>query len=843
MEIIQSKTILFLITILLIPVGGSMAFAQTVDENAPPVDDLDIIPDDNTVGPVATVNELQEAHSHVTNLLLDTSDQIANTGYVNEEVYLEAVYVDEETMKLVIWLDPAQMYDPIDDKDIQEELGIAVPIEIKYGFFTAEVSSSQATSCPADSGSSICYYWGRYVDRCLPSATTSRCNTYSTIISSGGYALPTLIGSNPAPVDTDGDGIPNSVDQCDTQPETRNGYQDTDGCPDTPPTPPPTSTGNVIFSDNFESGFSKWRESGQLEWQIGTNDDGVVLSGHSSSNQIAKADDCDDQACILSLASSINLSGYTSATLEFDRYVDRGLDRNEYLSVEVGNNGVYSQVFRWTDRSGDDGLWHHERVNLAPYLRSGFDVRFLTEESSSREDVGIDNVKITARGSPQCVLTVTAALQDDGSIVASWNACNDIKRYKVYASENNNYRRYLDPTTSTTYTYSNPTEGSSYEILVRAQKQSDNRYTEYFKSNKVTVPISDSTAPIITVPKNIVVDATSTGNPTVSYTVSAYDAVDGTISVRCAPISGGAFSVGSTTVTCTARDAAGNDASKSFVVTVNAYVASASCSTGPFRESGDDCEDDRVDPVSQDSKILYGGKAIGTQYKYINTTDQIDINSDLGAITIGFIKDDGTKGIIVAGHQTVPKLNSANESSKVLVTNFDGMTEFVTTQGFPRAQYQGTKADTAFVSILDGYDVSVDRILRHDGTYLEVTKKGGIHDVGIFPNIKLFGAKTNSAGYVLRYNATIIDNDGILLEQALGRYNSMGGDSGGSIVHQYHNNTSSLFGSHVGVLCSIVSDTTPIIPLLTGGVYCHNLSQNLKVISTWENIAEELELQ
>ncbi|MFB6194735.1 MAG: hypothetical protein ABEI80_01070 [Haloplanus sp.] len=35
-----------------------------------------------------------------------------------------------------------------------------------------------------------------------------------------------------APDDYDGDGIPDSQDQCPTRPETDNGFQDTDGCPD-----------------------------------------------------------------------------------------------------------------------------------------------------------------------------------------------------------------------------------------------------------------------------------------------------------------------------------------------------------------------------------------------------------------------------------------------------------------------------------------------------------------------------------------------------------------------------------------------------------------------------------
>lgn len=43
-------------------------------------------------------------------------------------------------------------------------------------------------------------------------------------------------------IDTDGDGIVDKYDKCDHQKETRNGYQDSDGCPDTKPTSKPVFT-------------------------------------------------------------------------------------------------------------------------------------------------------------------------------------------------------------------------------------------------------------------------------------------------------------------------------------------------------------------------------------------------------------------------------------------------------------------------------------------------------------------------------------------------------------------------------------------------------------------------
>src|SRR5262249_12429975 len=62
--------------------------------------------------------------------------------------------------------------------------------------------------------------------------------------------------------------------------------------------------------------------------------------------------------------------------------------------------------------------------------------------------------------------------------------------------------------------------------------------------------------------------ATGTGT-TVTYTApTATDLVDGARTVNCLPASGTAFSIATTTVTCTASDASGNTGTASFHVAV-----------------------------------------------------------------------------------------------------------------------------------------------------------------------------------------------------------------------------------------------------------------------------------
>ena len=82
------------------------------------------------------------------------------------------------------------------------------------------------------------------------------------------------------------------------------------------------------------------------------------------------------------------------------------------------------------------------------------------------------------------------------------------------------------------------------------------------------VEVVDTTAPVLTVPADIVVDAASVSGVSVSFVATASDAVDGVVTPVCAPASGSTFTIGTTTVTCTATDAALNTVSRSFTVTV-----------------------------------------------------------------------------------------------------------------------------------------------------------------------------------------------------------------------------------------------------------------------------------
>jgi hypothetical protein len=80
--------------------------------------------------------------------------------------------------------------------------------------------------------------------------------------------------------------------------------------------------------------------------------------------------------------------------------------------------------------------------------------------------------------------------------------------------------------------------------------------------------VADTTAPVLTTPAPITVDATSAAGAAVEYAASALDDRDLDPKVSCSPASGSTFPSGTTTVDCTASDWSGNESSGAFQVKV-----------------------------------------------------------------------------------------------------------------------------------------------------------------------------------------------------------------------------------------------------------------------------------
>jgi len=88
----------------------------------------------------------------------------------------------------------------------------------------------------------------------------------------------------------------------------------------------------------------------------------------------------------------------------------------------------------------------------------------------------------------------------------------------------------------------------------------------------------------------------------VTFTASANDNCDGTLTPTCDPASGSTFAIGTTPVTCTVQDAAGNPARCSFNVTVD------NCTTGSI--SGKKFYDANKNGLDDDGQVVVGWKVV-----------------------------------------------------------------------------------------------------------------------------------------------------------------------------------------------------------------------------------------
>jgi hypothetical protein len=151
-----------------------------------------------------------------------------------------------------------------------------------------------------------------------------------------------------------------------------------------------------------------------------------------------------------------------------------------------------------------------------------------------------------------------------GSFTITWGASTDdgpggVKEYVVLLNGNP-----VDtlPATATSYLVTGAPEGS-HTYRIRASDFSDATSL----SDPIIVVV-DLTAPSLNLPAPITTPATTNTDAIVNYSVTSTDNRDPNPVVSCAPASGSAFTIGTTTVPCTARDAAGNVTPGSFTVTV-----------------------------------------------------------------------------------------------------------------------------------------------------------------------------------------------------------------------------------------------------------------------------------
>ncbi len=171
---------------------------------------------------------------------------------------------------------------------------------------------------------------------------------------------------------------------------------------------------------------------------------------------------------------------------------------------------------------------------------------------------------------PENLAPADGAVTNDTTPTLSWSAPNDaggsgIKNYRYQVDDDPDFSSPLKNGYTTNTHYTPSLSDGTYYWRVRARDNAGNN-GDWTAGRQIVI---DTVPPQITCPADITVD-NDPGACSAVVTWSAPTAMDnvGVASVICDPPSGSAFPVGTTTVTCTATDLAGNTAECSFEVTV-----------------------------------------------------------------------------------------------------------------------------------------------------------------------------------------------------------------------------------------------------------------------------------
>ena len=178
-----------------------------------------------------------------------------------------------------------------------------------------------------------------------------------------------------------------------------------------------------------------------------------------------------------------------------------------------------------------------------------------------------------------------------------------------------------------------------------------------------TITVSDVHAPVVTItPATQTVEATGPTGATASYTVSATDDVDGSLTATCDIASGSTFVIGVTTIICSATDSSDLTGTGSASVTVVDTTAPVITLTGDasvtvaFGGSYADAGATATDIVDGAVSVTVGGDVVNTNTSgtYTITYNAVDTHDNHAVevtrtVTVGSAPVENTQGLCADG--------------------------------------------------------------------------------------------------------------------------------------------------------------------------------------------------
>jgi hypothetical protein len=266
----------------------------------------------------------------------------------------------------------------------------------------------------------------------------------------------------------------------------------------------------------------------------------------------------------------------------------------------------------------------------------------------------IISVKITSPSTGQQVpdgeLTISGISTDnatsDCTVYADWN---DQKPFQKAVATGpggvNDYSKWNFTYTDKYHLIINGTNNLTSKLsCVNNSGGGTANLTKYYSLNVIGVSLGDNRInvnanytipPILKVPlQPIIVEATSQSGSLVNYNVSATDNTDMFVVPICDPPSGSIFSLGNTTVKCTAIDNDGNAAAASFIVIVHKPTATTTkftiIETGTYSEAADVPEVAVTEVNTCNNNLAISNNAVGAIGSEIENPPSNVVDNDLG---------------------------------------------------------------------------------------------------------------------------------------------------------------------------------------------------------------------
>ncbi len=523
-----------------------------------------------------------------------------------------------------------------------------------------------------------------------------------------------------------------------------------------------------------------------------------------------------------------------------------------YVSENYDSYKYKDQISKYSESYTLSSLDDGKRYQFKLYT-------YYIDDGRTKVKIAYSNHIMTPKVVPPVVLDINNvnARQYGDDVRLAWDRPSvHVLYYKIYVSEGGSYYKNKGTFDKNTryYTLSDVDDGKTYKFKLKAYyaNESNRQTIKYFYSKIVDVPkktLVDRTPPVITAPNNMV--RLSNGPSPITYDVTVIDDVGGVVPINCIPPSGSIFPIGRTVVTCTATDATGNVATKSFTIGLGLLNQ---CVIGGTTYQGYTCE--RFDQLDQDVR------------EYLRYLDLFTSNSLIGGSPIivhngssfGSEAAHGTIGLVLDGTDGKPKILTASHVANQFGNN--GIAKIYNVIN-PLGIGVGSNildihlketgvyqiADASLITVSNSkIDVESNRIL-YNNSILPVTSFGGVQDKRIGTPIHIAGIHNNSVGGLQYHNVTIgLDIDGtnvVMVKQEVANYSGEKGDSGAPVFIK-SGNTANLVGIHIASGCMMTLDTGSILNARYGNdgtLACHSTDNALfKIFTPWENIVEKLSI-